>query len=63
MRISNLLTEGLDRPLGLEEHLPRIREIRPNFFAKTEQVIHDHPAVKSRLLEVRARIFRDRDRR
>ena len=46
-----------------EEHLPRIRESRPNFFAKTEAVIQEHPSVKGRLMEVRARIFRARKER
>lgn len=47
----------------LEEHLPRIREVRPTFFAKTEAVIQEHPSVKGRLMEVRARIFRAREGR
>jgi hypothetical protein len=46
-----------------QEHLPRIREVRPNFFAKTEAVIQEHPAVKGRLMEVRTRIFRARAER
>jgi len=46
-----------------EEHLPRIREMRPSFFAKTEVVIQEHPSVKGRLMEVRARIFRAREER
>lgn len=46
-----------------EEHLPRIREVRPNFFAKTEAVLQEHPRVKGRLMEVRARIFRARAER
>ena len=55
--------EGLFTYAVLEEHLPRIREIRPNFFSRTEAVIQEHPRVKGRLMEVRARIFRAKDRR
>ena len=55
--------EGVFTYAVLEEHLPRIRESRPGFFAKTETVIKEHPSVKGRLMEVRQRIFRARDRR
>lgn len=55
--------EGLFTYAVLEEHLPKIREIRPNFFTKTDAVIQDQPRVKGRLMEVRARIFRARDKR
>ena len=55
--------EGIFTYAVLEEHLPRIREIRPNFLAKTDAVIQEHPSVKGRLMEVRQRIFRARDRR
>ena len=46
-----------------EEHLPRLRETRPNLFGRTEAVIQEHPRVKGRLMEVRARIFRAREER
>lgn len=55
--------DGLSCFAVLEEHLPRIREIRPHFLAKTEAIIQEHPRVKGRLMEVRARIFRTRDQR
>ena len=55
--------EGLFTYAVLEEHLPRIREIRPSFLVKTEALVQEHPRVKGRLMELRARIFRARDRR
>lgn len=55
--------EGIFTYAVLEEHLPRIREIRPNFLAKTDAVIQEHPSVKGRLMEVRQRVFRAKDRR
>jgi hypothetical protein len=55
--------EGLFTYAVLEEHMPRIREIRPNFFSRTEAVIHEHPRVKGRLMEIRTRIFRSRKER
>ncbi|MHC5011955.1 MAG: DUF4760 domain-containing protein, partial [Planctomycetota bacterium] len=55
--------EGLFTYAVLEEHLGKIREHRPSFFVKMEQVLQEHPRVKGRLMEVRARIFRERERR
>ena len=49
--------EGLFTYAVLEEHLPRIRDLRPNFFAKTEALIQEHPRIKGRLMEIRTRIF------
>jgi hypothetical protein len=54
--------EGLYTYAVLEEYLAKCREIRRMFLVKTEQVIQEHPAVKGRLMELRARIFRDRER-
>lgn len=52
--------EGLFAYAVLEEHLSRIREIRPQFFTKTEAMIQEHPRVKGRLMEIRTRIFKAR---
>lgn len=49
--------EGLFTYAVLEEHLPKIRDLRPNFFAKTESLIQEHPRIKGRLMEIRKRIF------
>ena len=38
-------------------------DVRPNFLKRTESVIQEHPAVKGRLMEIRTRLFRARDRR
>jgi len=50
--------EGLFTYAVFEKHLLRIREVRPGFLTKTESIIAEHTRLKSRLLEVRARIFR-----
>jgi hypothetical protein len=55
--------EGLYAYAVLEEHLPRLRETWPTLFARTESMVQSHPRVKGRLMEVRARIFRAKDRR
>ena len=56
--------EGLVVYIKLEPHLQALREsMSPMFFAKTEAVIQEHPSVKGRLMEVRARIFRAREER
>jgi hypothetical protein len=55
--------EGLFTYAVFEEHLQRIREIRPGFLGKTESIVAEHPPLKSRLLEIRARLFRSRDAR
>ena len=52
--------EGLFTYAVLEENLPKIREIRPTFFQKTEAVIQEHPKVKGRIMEIRTRIFKAR---
>ena len=49
--------EGLFTYAVLEEHLPKIRELRPNFFDKTEAMIQEHPRIKGRLMEIRKRVF------
>ena len=55
--------EGIFTYAALEEQLPKIREVRPNFLKKTESVIQGHPPIKTRLMEIRTRLFRARDRR
>ena len=55
--------EGIFTYAVLEEHLTRIRDVRPNFLKKTEAVVQEHPKVKGRLMEIRTRLFRARDRR
>ena len=55
--------EGLFTYAVFEKHLHRIREVRPDFLAKTESIITEHPPLKSRLLEIRARLFRSHDER
>ena len=55
--------EGLFTYAVFEKHLHRIREVRPGFLAKTESIIAEHPSLKSRLLEIRARLFRTQDGR
>ena len=55
--------EGLFTYAVFEKHLHRIRELRPAFLAKTEAILAEHPPLKSRLLEIRARLFRARDER
>ena len=55
--------EGLFTYAVFEKHLHRIREIRPGFLAKTESIVAEHPPLKSRLLEIRARLFRSGDTR
>ena len=55
--------EGIFTYAVLEEHLPKIRDTRPNFLKKTEAVVQEHPKVKGRLMEIRTRLFRARDRR
>lgn len=49
--------EGLFTYAVLEEHLPKIRDLRPNFFQRTESLIQEHPPIKGRLMEIRKRIF------
>ena len=50
--------EGLFTYAVLEEHLPKIRERRPNFFQKTDRLLQEQPQVKGRLMEIRTRIFK-----
>jgi hypothetical protein len=50
--------EGLFTYATLEEHLPKIRERRPNFFLKTDRLLQEEPQVKGRLMEIRKRIFK-----
>ena len=52
--------EGLFTYAVLEEHLPKIRDLRPTFFAKTEALLQEHPRIKGRLMEIRKRIFQAR---
>ncbi len=52
--------EGLFTYAVVEEHLPKIRELRPTFFQKTEAVLQEHPRVKGRVMEIRTRIFKAR---
>lgn len=49
--------EGLFTYAVLEEYLPKIRDVRPSFFQKTEALIQEHPRIKGRLMEIRTRIF------
>jgi len=55
--------EGIFTYAVLEEHLHRIREIRPGFFERTESMVRRYPRIKGRLVQVRARVFRARDAR
>ena len=55
--------EGLFTYAVLEENLPKIREIRPTFFQKTDAVIQEHPKIKGRVMEIRTRIFKARKER
>jgi hypothetical protein len=55
--------EGLFTYAVLEESLPKIREIRPTFFQKTDAAIQEHPKIKGRLMEIRTRIFKARKER
>ena len=55
--------EGLFTYAVFEKHLHRIREVRSGFLAKTESIIAEFPPLKSRLLEIRARLFRSQGAR
>ena len=55
--------EGLFTYAVFEKHLHRIRERRPGFLAKTEAILNEHARLKSRLLEIRGRIFRSQGER
>ncbi|MDJ0521941.1 MAG: hypothetical protein QNJ90_07680 [Planctomycetota bacterium] len=52
--------EGLLLYAALEEHLPRIRKVRPRFASQTEAVLRDHPVVRGRVLELRSEVFKRR---
>lgn len=52
--------EGLLLFAAIEEHLPRIRKLRPQFASQTEQMVRAHPKLKGRLLELRAEVYRKR---
>jgi hypothetical protein len=52
--------EGLLLYAALEEHLPRIRQMRPRFATQTEAMVREHPNIKGRVLELRSEAFRVR---
>ncbi len=52
--------EGLLLYAALEEHLPRIRKVRPRFASQTEALVRDHPVARGRVLELRKEVFKRR---
>jgi hypothetical protein len=53
-------SEGLLLYAALEEHLARIRKVRPRFATQCEAMVRDFPEIKGRLLELRQEVYRRR---
>ncbi len=52
--------EGLLLYAALEEHIQRIRKIRPRFATQSEAMVRDFPEIKGRLLELRKQVYASR---
>lgn len=52
--------EGLLLYAALEEHLQRIRKIRPRFATQSEAMVREFPEIKGRLLELRKEVYAKR---